>query len=97
MENTLVIRTCLFFSKNSIVSAFDKICAVSSTFKKIRIQSIGNKRFARISARQMLCSSILLRVYGERLLPLGFLFLILFEAGFIPAFFVAMYAHKEVN
>lgn len=74
MENTLVKSVCSYLSWNSIASDFSAIVAEFSSKNKKCIWSAEGQRFARVSARQMLSSCIISRVYSERFGFLGVLF-----------------------
>jgi len=88
MENILVQYDYFLLSKEIVFSnSYEKIHYLNLS-KQSNCQLSDSQRYAQISARQMLCSSILLRVYGETLLPLGVLVFVMIQSWFSPAFFV---------
>ncbi|NCO04290.1 MAG: hypothetical protein GW903_08880 [Alphaproteobacteria bacterium] len=88
MENKLVKFVCSYSDRNFILTDLTKVLRECHPKNNKFIRLAKKLRYARISARQMLSSSILLRVYGERSVFLGFLNLISIQSWFSPAFFV---------
>ena len=88
MENILVTHECFLLSKKFIFSNSYEKSSHLNLYKQRDCQLSDSQRYAQISARQMLCSSILLRVYGRTLLPLEILVFVMIQGWFLPAFFV---------